>query len=289
VSGPSGECIVEINGVELCLESFGRPGDPAVLLMAGATSSLDWWEEELCGRIAAGRRFVVRYDQRDTGRSVTYEPGAPEYTSADLIRDALGILDSFGLDAAHFVGMSMGGGLAQWLAIAYPERVATLTLVSTSPGSGSDLPPMSDALRDVFANPPPDPDWSDADAVVDAMVEAWQPYNGSRPFDEGRLRAISRRVVERSKNVESSVKNHWLIESGGDSPGRAGLRDIAAPTLVVHGTHDPMFPLAHGEALAREIPDARLLPLGGMGHGYPPEWTWENFVPALLEHTASSA
>jgi pimeloyl-ACP methyl ester carboxylesterase len=284
----SGEKLVWANRVELCLETFGPPAEPALLLMAGATSSMDWWEDGLCARIAAGPRFVIRYDQRDTGRSVGYEPGSPEYTGADLIGDALGIIDALGVKTAHVVGTSMGGGLAQWLAFAHPERVASLTLVSTSPGSGDDLPPMSEELRATFESPRPDPDWSDREAVVEDAVEAWRPYAGSRPLDERRIREISGRAFDRSLNIESSVKNHWLIESGGDAPGRAGLGEIEAPTLVVHGTDDPFFPLGHGEALAREIPDARLLAVEGMGHGYPPEWAWDVFVPALLEHTARS-
>jgi pimeloyl-ACP methyl ester carboxylesterase len=144
---------------------------------------------------------------------------------------------------------------------------------------------MSDELHSVFANPPPDPDWSDRKAVVESIVEGWRPYGGSRPFDEHRLREIAIRVFERSKNIQSSLKNHWLIESGEGATGRTGLRKIAAPTLVVHGAADPFFPLPHGEALAREIPNACLLPLEGMGHGYLPEWTWDTFVPALLGHT----
>jgi pimeloyl-ACP methyl ester carboxylesterase len=256
-----------------------------VLLMAGAASSLDWWEDDLCAGIASGGRLVIRYDQRDTGRSTNYEPGAPGYTGRDLVRDAVGILDDLGLQAAHVVGMSMGGGLAQWLAIAYPERVASLTLVSTSPGSGDELPPMSDELRSAFDNPPPEPDWSDRGAVVDAVVEAWRPYNGSRTFAEARIREIAGHSFDRSRNIESTVKNHWLIESGDEAPGRAGLREIEARTLVVHGTDDPAFPLPHGEALAREIPNAWLLPVEGMGHGYLPEWAWKMFIPALLEHT----
>jgi pimeloyl-ACP methyl ester carboxylesterase len=281
----SGERLVHTNGVDLCIETFGAAADPAVLLMEGAAASMDWWEDGLCDAIAHGGRFVVRYDQRDTGRSISYEPGTPGYTGADLIADAVGILGEIGVEAAHVVGMSMGGAMAQWLAIAYPARVATLTLISTSSGSRAALPPMSDELSAGFANPPPDPDWADRDAVVDSIVEGWRPYNGTRPFDERRLREIAERVVGRTTSIESSMKNHWLMQSGEGAPGRAELRKISAPTLVVHGTADPLFPLPHGEALAREIPNARLVAIEGMGHGYVPEWAWPTFVPEVLDHT----
>src|SRR5262245_32951083 len=163
---------------------------------------MDWWEDDLCRRIAAGGRYVVRYDQRDTGRSIVYEPGAPGYTGADLVADAVGILDVLRVERAHVVGMSMGGGMAQWLAIEHPGRVASLTLVATSAG-GADLPPMSDELRAVFADPPPDPDWSDRESVVERTVDDWRPYGGTHGFDEHRLRGISGRVFDRSRNIES--------------------------------------------------------------------------------------
>jgi pimeloyl-ACP methyl ester carboxylesterase len=281
----SGETMVHANGVDLCLETFGDRAEPAVLLIAGAACSMDWWEDELCLAVARGGRFVVRYDLRDTGRSVTYEPGAPQYTGADLVEDAIGLLDTLGVDAAHVVGLSMGGGIAQSLAILHPERVASLMLVSTSPGSGDDLPPASDELRELWENPQPYPDWSNRKEVVAYLVEDWRPYAGPL-FDEARTREIAGRVFDRSRNMASTVENHWLLESGEGSPGRARLREITAPTLVVHGTEDPFFPFPHGEALAREIPGARLLPLVGMSHSFPPRETWDTFVPAVLEHTA---
>jgi pimeloyl-ACP methyl ester carboxylesterase len=104
------ERIVPANGVDLCLQTFGDSDHSPILLIAGAACSMDWWEEGFCERLAAGPRFVVRYDHRDTGRSVSYEPGAPPYTLRDLAADAVGVLDAFGLQSAHLVGMSMGGG-----------------------------------------------------------------------------------------------------------------------------------------------------------------------------------
>src|SRR3954453_9202246 len=127
------ERMVEANGVELCTEPFGNPADPPILLIMGIGASMLWWEEGFCQLLADGGRFVIRYDHRDTGRSVTYAPGRPEYTGDDLVADAAGVLDAFGLPAAHVVGVSAGGAFAQVLALGSPHRVRTLVLISSSP------------------------------------------------------------------------------------------------------------------------------------------------------------
>src|SRR5436190_19633592 len=126
------ERMIEANGAGLCTDALGRHGDPPILLVMGMSASMVWWEDEFCARLADERRFVIRYDHRDTGRSVTYEPGHPGYTVSDLVADAVGVLDGYELDAAHVVGMSMGGALAQLLALDFPDRVLSLTLISTS-------------------------------------------------------------------------------------------------------------------------------------------------------------
>src|SRR5215218_8014972 len=138
--------MIEANGVELCTEPFGEPAYPAILLVMGVGGSMLWWEEGFCRMLADGRRLVIRYDHRDTGRSVTYDPGAPEYTGADLVADAVGVLDAYGIPAAHMVGVSAGGAFAQLLALAFPERVLSLVLISTTlatPGARG-LPPPSE-------------------------------------------------------------------------------------------------------------------------------------------------
>ena len=274
--------IVEANGVDLCVESFGDAGDPAILLIMGAAASMDWWEDDFCERLAAGSRFVVRYDNRDTGRSVSYEPGAPPYTGRDLAADAVGVLDVFGLASAHLVGMSMGAGIGQLLALDHPDRVASLTLISSSPG-GPDLPPMSEGLRAAFAEPTPQPDWSDRAAVIDYMVDSERPFAGSWPIDEARLRDLAGRVFDRTVNIASSMTNHWIIDGG--EPIRERLGQVTAPTLVIHGAEDPLFPYAHAEALAGEIPGAQLLALERTGHELP-RAVWDVVVPAILRHTS---
>jgi pimeloyl-ACP methyl ester carboxylesterase len=275
--------MVLAKGVELCVQTFGDPESPAILLIGGAATSMDWWEEEFCERLASGPRFVIRYDLRDTGQSVSYERGAPQYGGPDLVTDAVGLLDALRLARAHVVGMSMGGGIAQRLALDHADRVASLTLIATSPG-GADLPPMSDELRAWFEEPPPEPDWSDRQAVVDYIVEDLRQHAGTLPFDEEEMRAFAGRIVDRTVNIASSMKNHYLLE--GDEPVGPRLGELTAPTLVLHGTEDPLFPYGHAEALAAEIPGARLLPLKGMGHELPPRPIWDQVVAAILDHTA---
>jgi pimeloyl-ACP methyl ester carboxylesterase len=274
--------MVQANGVELCTQTFGDPESPAILLIAGAASSMDWWEDEFCERLASGPRFVIRYDLRDTGQSVTYEPGEPKYGGADLVRDAVGVLDALGVRRAHVVGISMGGGIAQHLALDHADRVASLTLISTSPG-GPDLPPMSDDLKARFEEPP-QPDWSDRQAVVDYFVEDLRAFAGTVSFDEETMLALAGRIFDRTVNIASTMTNHWMLEGG--EPLRPRLGEISAPALVLHGTEDPLLPYGHGEALAAEIPGARLLPLEGVGHEMPPRPVWDQVVAAILEHTA---
>jgi pimeloyl-ACP methyl ester carboxylesterase len=244
-----------------------------------------WWEEGFCRMLAEGGRCVIRYDHRDTGRSVTYEPGRPGYSGADLMADAAGVLDAYGIPAAHVVGTSAGGALAQLLALAHPERVLSLVLISTSFAvpTRRELPPPSAEFGRFMATA--EVDWSDAGSVIDYLVEYSRVVaGGERPFDEAAARDLIRRDVERARNF-AAARNHDLLVEG-ESPGKP-LSAIAVPTLVVHGTADPMFPIGHGEALAEEIPDARLLPLEGAGHGAYRD-DWEAIVAAILQHTRSS-
>ena len=139
------ERMIEVNGVELCTQSFGDPDDPPVLLVMGIGGSMLWWEEGFCRMLADGGRLVIRYDHRDTGRSVSYEPGQPGYTGSDLVDDAVGVLGAYGLTAAHLVGVSAGGAFAQLAALRFPSRVLSLVLISTSPAtSGEAIAPIAD-------------------------------------------------------------------------------------------------------------------------------------------------
>ena len=278
--------MIRANGVELCTEPFGDPDDPPILLIMGIGGSMLWWEEGFCRMLADGGRFVIRYDHRDTGRSVTYEPGSPGYTGADLVADAAGVLDAHGLRAAHLVGVSAGGAFAQLLALDLPGRVLSLVLISTSPATPGDrgLPPPTDEFGSFVATA--QVDWSDAESVIEYLVEYTRMLSGrDRSFDEAGVRRLVRRDVERARDF-SAAQNHDILT--GEEPSRQRLSSIVVPTLVIHGTADPMFPARHGEALADEIPGARLLTLEGAGHGID-RADWDAVAGAILEHTRVEA
>jgi pimeloyl-ACP methyl ester carboxylesterase len=277
--------MVQVNGVELCTESFGDPADPPVLLIMGTGASMLWWDEVFCRMLADRGRFVIRYDHRDTGRSVTYPAGKPGYTGADLAADAARVLDAFGVGAAHLVGVSAGGGIAQELALGRPAQVRSLVLISTTfaTPTGRTLPPPAAAFGRFVAAA--EVDWSDPESVVDYLVEYSRMLaGGRRPFGQAAARDLVRRDVERARDF-AAARNHDLLTS--EEPASEPVSSIAVPTLVIHGTADPMFPPAHGEALADEIPGARLLTLDGAGHGVE-RADWEALVGAIAERTGAS-
>jgi pimeloyl-ACP methyl ester carboxylesterase len=276
------ERLVQANGVELCVESFGEPDDPAILLIAGAASSMLHWPEELCRRLTAGGRFVIRYDHRDTGCSIAYPPGAPGYTGADLAHDALAVLDTFGVPAAHLAGISMGGGIAQVLAVHHPARVESLTLIATGP-----IGPEEGAGEEPVAEEEPTgPDWADRAAAIEHLFALEMSCTSrSRPISEAFIRDLIARTVDRALSI-ASVENHFILDPGDDTP-REALREIETPTLVIHGREDPFFPLASAAELSEMIDGARLLVLERAGHELPPA-DWDQVVPELLRHTATA-
>lgn len=279
-----GERMIETDGIMLCTEPIGDPGDPPILLIMGVGGSMLWWEEGFCRLLAQGGRFVIRYDHRDTGRSVTCAPGNPGYTGGDLVADAVGVLDAYDIPAAHIVGVSAGGAFAQLLALDFPGRIRSLVLISTSPALpvSRALPPPTEEFRRFASTTRVD--WDDVESVVEYLVDYSHILTGGlRPFDEPTIRGLVGRDVARAHNY-AAQQNHDLVPDDGRN--RAALSSIAVPTLVVHGTADPMFPIAHGEALAEQIPGAKLLRLKDAGHGVErPDW--ETIVPAILDHTAT--
>jgi pimeloyl-ACP methyl ester carboxylesterase len=286
--------LVGVGDVELYVESFGDPARPTILLVSGAAASMDWWDVELCTRLAEGGRHVVRYDHRDTGQSTTGTPGAPAYDGGQLGRDCAVLIEALGAGPVHLVGISMGGGISQLVALRHPELVASLTLISTTAVGGVDsdpLPGPTPELSAFFGSPPPEPDWTDVDAYADWVVAGARPYAGTIPLDEPRVRAVAAAIHARSHD-SAAAGNHWLVVGDEGEEGEPGgpldVRRISVPTLVMHGSRDPLFPLPHGEALAAAIPASTFVVLDGMGHEVPPPETWDVVVPALLEHTAGT-
>jgi pimeloyl-ACP methyl ester carboxylesterase len=279
------ESTVPSGDAEIVTQAFGVPSDPPVLLIMGQMASMLWWPEAFCERLAEAGRYVVRYDNRDTGRSTSYEPGKPSYTGDDFVGDAIAVLDGYGFDRSHVVGVSAGGAVAQLVALDHPARAASVTAISTTNVGGTDreLPgPRADYLKHAAAAE--DLDWSDTQAVGEFLVRDARALAGTaHPFDEAAARDLVARDLERAARPESLV-NHALINEGEGRERDVG--EISAPFLVVHGTADPLFPHEHGVALAEAIPGARLVTIEGGGHGLH-EADWGQIVDAIVAHTAT--
>lgn len=274
------EQILKINKVDICTESFGNPKDPAVLLIMGAMSSLDWWDEDFCLRLAGQGRFVIRYDHRDLGRSAVYEPGTSNYTITDMADDAVGVLDAYSIKQAHIVGMSLGGMIGQILALRYPERVFTLTLIASSVfGTVMEkLPPMDQTILDHHAKSA-SIDWSNREAVIPYLAEGWKTLAGSKPYEQKRMYKLAERELNRAKQLPSRF-NHAMLQGGDMYYDKMG--EISVPVLIIHGTEDPALPYEHGLALAKAIPHAELVTLDGSGHEIHSE-DWDKIIDSVIK------
>ncbi|MDR9773376.1 alpha/beta hydrolase [Rhizobium hidalgonense] len=276
------ERIIKIDDVEIATQAFGDPTHEPILLIMGAMASMLWWPDEFCQTLAAQKYYVIRYDNRDTGCSTIYEPGEPPYTMDDMAADAIRILDGYGIERANLLGMSLGGTIAQIAALSHPERVKTLTLMSTTPMGidTSALPHTTDAYMGHAATGET-VDWTDDAQVIEFLVEDTRMIAGmAHPYDEGRARAFVERDVERAKNFVSAT-NHFMLRGGQALKGK--LAELAAPLLVIHGTADPIYPVEHGELLARTVKGAKLVRLEGGGHEIHPN-DWEEIISAVDAH-----
>ncbi|MGQ5579929.1 alpha/beta fold hydrolase [Streptomyces sp. ECR3.8] len=254
---------VKANGVTLGVESFGDDDAPLVLLVGGTTMLS--WPDALCERLAAGGRRVVRYDLRDSGASTTLDPEAPAYTLRDLAADAAALADALGGRPAHLAGIGVGGMVAQVAALDHPNAFSALTLAGTravAPGPpDDDLPDHDQAtMSRLFGHPMPD--WSDRDAVAD-FAAAGAEILGDDPVA---ARAVAARIWDRTPGTAPAVQmanQLGMVFSRLDCAPRwrERLPEIKLPTLVVHGRRDRFFPVGNAEAIAREIPGARLLVL----------------------------
>jgi pimeloyl-ACP methyl ester carboxylesterase len=265
----------DVGDLRLWVEDDGDPGAPAVLLLNGSDATVLRWPAALITTLVDAGYRVVRFDTRDCGLSTKIDPDDP-YRLEDLAADALGVLDAVGVDRAHVVGYSMGGAVAQVLALDHPDRVRTLTLIAATPGAGDDRLPDPEEwfvhrMAERLFEPPP----RDADGRAAWVVDLYRLLAGDRyPFDETTQRTLA----------EAEVARSWYPESGhgiavNASPSRLDrLGTISAPTLVVHGTRDPVYAIEHGEALAAAIPAAQLVRVEGLGHEVPAA-----FAPELAD------
>ncbi len=274
------EQILNINKVEICTECFGNPKDPAMLLIMGAMSSLDWWDEDFCLRLADSGRFVIRYDHRDLGRSTVYEPGTSNYSITDLADDAAGLLDAYSIEKANIVGMSLGGMIGQILALRYPERVLSLSVIASSVfGTEQEqLPPMDQKILDYHAKSAT-LDWSDRASVISFLADGWKTLAGSKPYEQERMYKLAEREVNRAKQLTSRF-NHAMLQGGGEYFDRMG--EISVPAVIIHGTDDPALPYEHGLALVKAIPHAELVTLEGSGHEIHSE-DWDQIIESVID------
>jgi pimeloyl-ACP methyl ester carboxylesterase len=278
---------IRTDGVEIATEAFGDPANPPVLLIMGAMASMLWWPEEFCRKLAASGRHVVRYDNRDTGLSTKYTPGKPSYSFDDMAGDAVRVLDGYGIGQAHVVAMSLGGMIGQIVALKYPERVLSLTAISTSPLGidTSHLPQTTKAYME-HSKAGASVDWSDRKEAIDFVVKETGMLAGiAHPFDEPAARSFVEQDYDRSGGYLSAT-NHFVLE-GGDGF-KARLHEMKAPLLVIHGTADPIFPVEHGAALAGAVPGGKLVRIEGGGHELHPD-DWDEIVAAIIDHTTAKS
>lgn len=261
---------INLDSVSLATEHFGAEGDPAIVLVMGATASMLGWPDEMCEGLAAAGFFVLRYDHRDTGGSTTRPLGTARYSVEDMGGDLVGILDAHRIGAAHLVGMSLGGLICQMLALDRPDRVASLTLIGSEPlgWDGAALPHIDPRFLTHFAGME-DLDWRDNAAVHAFLLEIDRLCAGdAHGFDKARASARIDAVLARTPSMASAF-NHASRHLERDWNG--SYRAISQPVLVLHGEKDPILPLANGEALARGIPNARLAVMNDVGHELPRE------------------
>ncbi|UTA69203.1 macrolide hydrolase EstT [Emticicia sp. 21SJ11W-3] len=284
--GSQHNVIIKRDQVSLYTEHFGEKENPAVLLLAGATASMLYWDEEFCQKLADKGFYVIRYDNRDVGKSTYYKPGKALYTIVDFADDAISILNKYGIKKAHLVGMSLGGSVSQIAALKYPERVASLTLMSTGPWGDSDpaVPEMDKKLHD-FEAKAVSVNWSDENSVTAYMLEAAALMSGRKSLDKDRIEQRIRAEHKRA-NFYVSMFNHASIGGGEEFYNRLG--EIHVPTLLIHGTDDRIWHFGHTKVMLEKIKGSKLIKLQGTGHELHYD-DWDTIINGIEQHASSKA
>jgi pimeloyl-ACP methyl ester carboxylesterase len=286
------EHLAPVNGLSIAYETFGDPADPAMLLCMGLGSQMVLWDAKFCDLLAKHGHFVIRYDNRDTGHSTKITGGprpnpalafltgsarSGSYSIGDMADDAGGLLDHLGLAAAHLVGVSMGGAIAQTVAISHPTRILSLCTIAAPTGSWRrELPSLRLASRLSNAKA------TDRQGFVDGFVELFRAQGSpGYPFDETWTRGVAELSFDRGID-HAGVERQAVAIFTSDSR-RPLLHTIDTPTLVIHGTHDRLVPRRAGRFAAAAIPGARLLEIEGMGHDLPPA-LWRTITDAIADN-----
>jgi pimeloyl-ACP methyl ester carboxylesterase len=275
------EKLIDTNSIQLNYDSFGYQSDPPILLIMGLATQMIYWDEGFCRMLAAQGFWVIRFDNRDVGKSTWFKgmskpstlslianvmfnrPVGAAYLLDDMVTDTIGLMDGLDIKQAHLVGASMGGMIAQTLAIKAPRRVISLTSIMSTTGNRS-LPKPSMRFGLKVLSPPP----KDEQAFLLHAMKIWQVLHGEHyEFEAKKISNLISRAIKRGVNLEGSGRQLAAII---DSPDRTlGLNSLDVPSLVIHGDADPLVPIDGGYATAKAIPNAQLKICKGMGHTIP--------------------
>ena len=286
-----------VNGIELEYDTFGERSAPPLILVMGLGAQMILWEDEFCADLAASGFFVVRFDNRDIGLSTQLDDlGVPNvfeamtaamagqpvhapYSLDEMADDTVALMTALAIDKAHVVGASMGGMIAQTVAIRHPDRLLSLTSIMSTTGDPA-LPPATPEAMRVLLTPPP----GDREGNVARALEAWKVIGSpGYPFDEPRMRDLFGRAFDRGYNPAGVARQMAAIMKSGNRT--SALASVTVPTLVIHGADDPLVRIEGGRATANAVPGAELLVIEGMGHDFP-RGTWAPIIAAIGRHAA---
>jgi pimeloyl-ACP methyl ester carboxylesterase len=287
------EQLAPANGIELCYQEMGDPDGEPLLLVMGLATQMIAWDEEFCGTLAERGFRVVRFDNRDIGRStkirsaglpgkldmVIGRSGTAPYLLRDMAADTAGLMDHLGIESAHLVGASMGGMIVQSTAIEHPERVRSLTSIMSTTGSRRVGHPSYRTFGLLLGKPP-----REREAAIERVIKTFKTIGSpGYPFEEKRVREIAGRSFERGHSEAGIARQMHAITASGDRT--AGLRKLDLPALVIHGKNDVLVNPSGGRATAKAIPGARLKMIDGMGHDLP-RALWPTFVEEIAANAA---